>query len=248
MLDNKTLIGNSGDIVYLFDTYVVKEAGKYKDKFKQQMIWMENCQHPNFIKIKPISVHSYKMEKYQTWFDKICNQSLSKSIEQLEKLLEIISSFDGKISQINVNSYLSKLEARTGYKYSGNFFAETKWGFVHGDLTVSNILYDNDFILIDPRGTDEQDYYDYGKLMQSFHMKYESYIYNDWNSKYVKFCNSAEEIMRSRYDNNLLDFYLAVHLLGAVPFFIMNNRNELANIFLIKGHELFNKLGIKYSK
>ena len=247
MSDN-ILIGNSGDKVYLHKDFVIKEAGVYPEKFKQQMEWLQDCSHPNFIKIKPMAEFSYKMKKYPTWFNLISNQSLNTSLNQLEKLITIINTFDGYGKNINVRSYLDKLELRTGYKYDGNFNGASQWGFVHGDLTISNILYDKDFIFIDPRGTEEQDYYDFGKLMQSFVMKYEAHIYNNWNDKYVKFCNEAEKVMYEWYDSYLLKFYLAVHLLGAVPFFELNERYELANFFLKKGHMLFDELEIKYEK
>ena len=50
MHNSKLLIGNSGDKVYLHENYVIKEAGVYPEKFKQQMEWLQNCDHPNFIK------------------------------------------------------------------------------------------------------------------------------------------------------------------------------------------------------
>lgn len=248
MHTSKVLIGNSGDRVYLHDDKVVKEAGVYPIKFKQQMDWLTNCTHPNFIKIKPISETSFEMDRYPTWYEKICNQPLIKSIDQLDKLIHIVNDFDGYGADVNTRSYLDKLESRTGYKYDGKFDAVSKWGFVHGDLTVSNILYDKDFVFIDPRGTEEQNYYDYGKLMQSFVMKYEAHIYNERNRKYLKFCKEAEVIMYEWYDEYQLKFFLAVHLLGAVPFFELNERYELAGMFLKKGHELFNELEIKYIK
>ena len=49
-------------------------------------------------------------------------------------------------------------------------------------------------------------------------------------------------------DEYQLKFFLAVHLLGAVPFFELNERYELAGSFLKKGHKLFDELEIKYSK
>ena len=55
MHTGKILVGNSGDKVYLQDNLVIKEAGHYPEKFKQQMDWLLNCNHPNFIKINPIS-------------------------------------------------------------------------------------------------------------------------------------------------------------------------------------------------
>lgn len=248
MHTGKVLIGNSGDRVYLHDDKVVKEAGVYPIKFKQQMDWLTNCTHPNFIKIRPLSDTSFEMDKYPTWYDKICNQPLIKSIDQLDKLIHIVNDFDGYGADVDTRSYLDKLEGRTGYKYDGKFDAVSKWGFVHGDLTVSNILYDKDFVFIDPRGTEEQNYYDHGKLMQSFTMKYESHIYNERNRKYIKFCREAEKIMYEWYDEYQLKFFLAVHLLGAVPFFELNERYELAGMFLKKGHELFDELEIKYTK
>lgn len=248
MHPGEILIGNSGDKVYLKDDYVIKEAGVYPEKFKQQMDWLVNCDHPNFIKVNPISDTSFKMKRYPTWYDQICNQPLVKSLDQLNDLIQIINGFDGYGADINTRAYLDKLEGRTGYKYEGNLDAASKWGFVHGDLTVSNILYDKDFIFIDPRGTEEQDYYDFGKLMQSFTMEYEAHIYNNQSSKYSKFCKEAEKIMYEWYDDHLLKFYLAVHLLGAVPFFELNERYELAGMFLKKGHELFDELEIKYTK
>lgn len=248
MHNSKLLVGNSGDKVYLHDSYVIKEAGVYPEKFKQQMEWLQNCNHPNFIKIEPIGMTSYKMKKYPTWYDKITSQTTNESLDQLNKLISIVNGFDGYGKDVDTRSYLDKLELRTGYKYDGKFDAASQWGFVHGDLTISNILYDNDFIFIDPRGTEEQDYYDFGKLMQSFVMKYEAHIYNNWNDQYVKFCNEAEKIMYEWYDPYLLKFYLAVHLLGAVPFFELNERYELAGSFLKKGHEIFDELEIKYTK
>ena len=191
MHTGKVLVGNSGDRVYLHDNKVVKEAGVYPIKFKQQMDWLANCTHPNFIKIRPLSDTSFEMDKYPTWYDKICEQPLIKSIDQLDDLIHIVNDFDGYGTDVDTRSYLDKLEGRTGYTYEGNLDASSGWGFVHGDLTVSNILYDNDFIFIDPRGTEEQNYYDYGKLMQSFVMKYEAHIYNERNSKYLKFCREA---------------------------------------------------------
>ncbi len=248
MYNSKLLIGNSGDKVYLHDDCVIKEAGVYPEKFKQQMEWLQNCDHPNFIKIEPLGTYSYKMKKYPTWYDKIVSQTTNESLTQLHELISIVNGFDGFGKDVNTRSYLDKLEMRTGYKYDGNFNAISSWGFVHGDLTISNILYDDGFIFIDPRGTEEQDYYDFGKLMQSFVMKYEAHIYNNWNDKYIKFCEHAEQIMYEWYDPYLLKFYLAVHLLGAVPFFELNERYELASSFLKKGHELFDELEIKYTK
>lgn len=248
MSSDKILIGNSGDKVYLYDNIVIKEVGAYPLKFKQQMDWLLACQHPNFIKIEKLSDYVYQMKKYPTWYDVICDQSLKKSIKQLEDLLLIIKNFEGYGKDVDTKSYFDKLESRTGYKYSGNFSAISKWGFVHGDLTVSNILYDLDFIFVDPRGTEEQDYYDYGKLMQSFTMKYEAHIYNKFDSNFLKFCETAESLMYELYDEYLLKFYLAVHLLGAVPFFELNKRFTLSKLFLEKGHSLFDELEIKHIK
>ncbi len=248
MHSSKILVGNSGDKVYLHHDHVIKEAGVYPDKFKQQMEWLQHCNHPNFIKIKQINDTSYEMKKIPTWYDKIISQTTNESLTQLHELISIVNTFSGSPKNIDTRSYLDKLEERTGYKYDGTFNATSNWGFVHGDLTISNILYDTDFVFIDPRGTEEQDYYDFGKLMQSFVMKYEAHIYNDWNDKYVNFCEHAEKIMYEWYDPYLLKFYLAVHLLGAVPFFKLNKRNELANLFLEKGHNLFDELEIKYTK
>ncbi len=248
MHTRKILVGNSGDKVILENNVVLKSAGVYPEKFKQQMDWLLNCNHPNFIDIKPTSEISYEMKRYPTWFDKIKQQSLGTSMDQLESLINIINNFDGYGADVNTREYLDKLEMRTGYKYEGNINAVSSWGFVHGDLTISNILHDKDFIFIDPRGTEEQDYYDYGKLMQSFTMKYEGHIYNNMDPNYVKFCDEAEKLMYEYHDEYLLKFYLAVHLLGAVPFFELNERYEMASTFLKKGHELFDELEIKYSK
>ena len=115
-------------------------------------------------------------------------------------------------------------------------------------VDAEGISYHDDFVFIDPRGTEEQDFYDYGKLMQSFVLEYESHIYNERNSNYIQFCKAASDLMYERYNKSLLNFYLAVHLLGAVPFFEMNSRVELAKLFLDRGHKLFDELGIKYKK
>ena len=248
MYSDKMLVGNSGDKVYLCDDKVIKEAGVHLDKFKQQMQWLSDCDHPNFIKVKRIEDGLFEMKRYPTWYEKICTQSLDESLQQLHNLIGIVNNFDTKPSDVKTRSYLDKLETRTGFKYEGSLDASSAWGFVHGDLTISNILLSDDFIFIDPRGTEEQDYYDYGKLMQSFVMKYESHIYNERNPKYINFCNEAEKVMYEWYDEYQLKFFLAVHLLGAVPFFEMNERYELASIFLKKGHEIFDELEIKYSK
>tara|TARA_R110000803_G_scaffold63179_1_gene123745 strand:- start:335 stop:1081 length:747 start_codon:yes stop_codon:yes gene_type:complete len=248
MHNSKILIGNSGDKVFLQGNKVIKEAGHYPEKFKQQMDFLLCCDHPNFIDIKPISETSYEMKRFPTWYDKILEQPLVKSFNQLEDLIGIIGRFDNIGANVKTGDYFDKLQLRTGYTYEGKFDATSSWGFVHGDLTVSNMLYDKDFLFIDPRGTEEQDYYDYGKLMQSFVMEYESHIYNNPSKKYSKFCKGAEEIMYEWCDEYQLKFFLAVHLLGAVPFFELNERYELAGRFLTKGHELFDELEIKYTK
>ena len=248
MYNSKILIGNSGDKVFLQGNKVIKEAGHYPEKFKQQMDFLMCCDHPNFIEIKPLSETSFEMKRFPTWYDKILEQPLTSSFDQLEDLISIIGKFDNIGSNVKTQSYFDKLQLRTGYTYEGKFDATSSWGFVHGDLTVSNILHDNDFLFIDPRGTEEQDYYDYGKLMQSFVMEHESHIYNNPNKKYSTFCKGAEKIMYEWCDEYQLKFFLAVHLLGAVPFFELNERYELAGTFLKKGHELFDELEIKYTK
>lgn len=248
MYNGKLLIGNSGDKVYVHDDLVIKTAGHHKDKFKEQVDFLLTCNHPNFIKIKKINDEEYHMKRYPTFYDFICNNKLDDSIDLLLELLNIVDSFKGTKSMVKTRTYLDKLEKRTGYKYEGEFNAQSFYGFVHGDLTISNILYDNGFIFIDPRGTQEQNYYDYGKLMQSFTMNYEAHIYNEWNTSYLEFCKRAEEIMYERYDSAQLKFFLAVHLLGAVPFFELNKRYDMAKLFLQKGHLLIGELGIKYTR
>lgn len=247
MKDNKKfLTGNSGDVVYVDSGYVVKKAGLYPDKFEQQMNWLYECEHPNFIKIVPIDNNTYVMLKYPTWYSLILKQSIKTSLSQLNELLDIVDNFEGEACDVKTDVYLSKLSQRTGYTYTGKFDATSKWGFVHGDLTVGNCLYKEKMILIDPRGTYEQDYYDYGKLMQSFVMKYEMLLSGKHSNKYDNFCNAAKNLMYERYDRYQLDFFLAVHLLGAVPFLKDNNRLCLADLFLEKGHEIFKQLDIKY--
>ena len=54
-----------------------------------------------------------------------------------------------------------------------------------------------------------------------------------------------KKVMYEWCDEYQLKFFLAVHLLGAVPFFELNERYELAGSFLKKGHELFDELEIK---
>ena len=93
MSDSKILIGNSGDRVYLHEDHVIKEAGVYPEKFKQQMDWLINCPHPNFIKIDSIGELSYRMKKFPTWYDQICDQPITKSVSQLEDLIQIINKF-----------------------------------------------------------------------------------------------------------------------------------------------------------
>ena len=224
MHNSKILIGNSGDKVFLEGNKVIKEAGHYPEKFKQQMEFLMCCDHPNFIDVKPLSETSYEMKRYPTWYDKILQQPLTNSLDQLENLISIIGKFDSIGSDVKTQDYFDKLQLRTGYTYEGTFDATSAWGFVHGDLTVSNILHHKDFLFIDPRGTEEQNYYDYGKLMQSFVMEYESHIYNNPNKKYSKFCKEAEKVMYEWCDEYQLKFFLAVHLLGAVPFFELSER------------------------
>ena len=54
MHNSKILIGNSGDKVFLQGNKVIKEAGYYPEKFKQQMDFLLCTDHPNFIDIKPL--------------------------------------------------------------------------------------------------------------------------------------------------------------------------------------------------
>ena len=77
MHNSKILVGNSGDKVFLQGNKVIKEAGYYPEKFKQQMDFLMCCDHPNFIEVKPLSETSYQMERFSTWYDKILTQPLT---------------------------------------------------------------------------------------------------------------------------------------------------------------------------
>ena len=114
MHNNKILVGNSGDKVFLQGNKVIKEAGHYPEKFKQQMDFLMSCDHPNFIDVKPLSETSYEMKRFPTWYDKILTQPLLTSFNQLESLISIVGKFDSVGSNVKTESYLEKLQLRTG--------------------------------------------------------------------------------------------------------------------------------------
>jgi hypothetical protein len=242
--------GNSGSKFISIGNFVIKSTGFNKTSWKNQTQFLKNCKHPNFIKV--IKIGNFIIMRYipQTYTDYIINSPIDKCISSFENLLNIINNFDGKFENIDLNRYLSKLEKRVSYKFNTNISIPMKWGFNHGDLTFSNILYKNDdFVFIDPRGLNESIYYDYGKLLQSLVMKYENLLEPEiypltlLENKY----NILKDILYKNFDDFLLNFYLAVHLIGAYPFLKQNNR-EYTNIFLEKGLKMFKELGIEYIK
>ena len=78
MHNSKILVGNSGDKVFLQGNKVIKEAGHYPEKFKQQMEFLMCCDHPNFIEVKPLSETSYQMERFDM---KYSRTSINKANE-----------------------------------------------------------------------------------------------------------------------------------------------------------------------
>ena len=250
----KKFIGNSGEIVKLYKNKAIKYIGTQSpDKFYLQQKFLHDCKHPNFIKISNIKwMQSYEMPYYKkSYLDFILKNDDKTNIKKFKELLDIVLKYGiCKGHNTVFKNYFDKLEKRVPYKFDLNgckFDLYNLENFVHGDLTISNILLDDEdnFVFIDTRGTLESIYYDWGKLMQSFVMKYESLLHgvNYDLSIYDKFV----EIMFEELDHDHLYFYLAVHLLGAVPFFRKNNRSY-TDLFLEKGLEIFDMLGIKYEK
>lgn len=248
---SRILQGNSSDVVLkLNDDEVIKICGDDFERFNIQKNFLLNTSNEKFIKVKDINRNCYTMKYYPLSFTDYIFNDESFMDMFLKLLKETKLMHEKNCGKVEYDSYIIKLEGRVGTKFTKNYAPKNfanYWGFVHGDLTFSNILIDeyNDFVFIDPRGTEEANYYDYGKIMQSLYMYYEIRINNKYNTSYMKSkYDRMASYMFGNYDEELLLFYLGVHLLGAVPF-LTSKRRTYASDFLDSGLQIFNKLGIK---
>lgn len=244
----KQMIGNSGEIVTLYNNEVKKEVGTQDpEKFFLQQKFL-NLNHLNFVPIRVTEwKKSYVMPYYKSsYFDYILSHSREENIKKFRELIEIIAKYSEPKGNktVKIRDYLDKLETRVPYTFThiNEVITETEITFVHGDLTISNIMMEDDnFVFIDPRGTQESVYYDFGKLMQSFYMEYENLLNDEQQD--LSIYEDFIKILHQETDYNTLMFYLAVHLIGAVPFFKKKNR-PYTDSFLNTGLDIFRELGI----
>ena len=236
----KTLIGNSGEIVTVQGMNVTKERGtNSREKFMEQMMLLSKG-HKYFI---PITVKEYGESYIMPYISETFYDNLS--IKEVDNLLDICDNYRTTEYDkgMTVEHYLDIINERvfmledTELVNSG--FTITPFrSFVHGDLTVSNILYDDGPVFIDPKGTKEHFLYDAGKLLQSFEMDYEYLL-----SGSAKYPSEYKNAIYDRYDRDELRFFLAVHLLRAVPYFKKNNRSY-TDLFYDTGLKIMSELGI----
>lgn len=240
------LIWNSWEIVEKIWNKVIK-TWKWEAFNNQLSFLLQN--NDDFIKIKKINDEKYEMDFIKTrYIDFIKNNNLEDNIKKFNELIYKILNYSKENNwKNNIKKYIDKLEQRTWIKFSN--YEHIKlindiW-FVHWDLTVSNIMINdnNEIVFIDPKWTNESTYYDWWKLLQSFCMNYENVIEN--NNDKIPVYNDFKNILYEKFDEKLLDFYLAVHLIWAYPFFKSKNRPYTID-FLKKWLDLFTKLWIKY--
>lgn len=248
--------GNSGDSVILSGDFVIKVSSvKNHTAFKRQMDFLLNKPHQSFISVEKINDNCYIMPYiHRTFFNFILDNKndIEKCEHKFKELLQLVTSYSKTNDKsVEIKSYLDKLEGRVEYIFDASkstLNISDSFGFVHGDLTFSNVLLDDNdnFVLIDPRGSEEHTFYDFGKLAQSVKSYYELELYELNSDDVLKKIYNRLSIVLDDYvgDKELLNFYHAVHLIGAFPFFKANNR-PYADAFLQQGFNIFNTLNIK---
>lgn len=245
----RKLKGYSNSAVYEHEGRVYKRGTD--EAFHRQKIFLLENQGGMMIDVKEEDENCYSMPFIKTsLLDYMVDQSVSvqKKMETFNGLLKWIESRSDFVATVPLDTYLEKLESRVPIIFHRTGRTEKlRCGKVHGDLTIGNILWDNRIIFIDPRGTSEALYYDFGKLNQSLTMEYE--IYNLRSAEQVQDARQIYRLMKKvldeATDTGLLKFFTMVHLIGAVPFIKKTNESK-ARLFLDKGLEIADSLGLEY--
>jgi hypothetical protein len=247
----RKLKGFSNSTVYEHNGRVYKRGDDVA--FRRQMKYMLQGTHSATLRFPPAEWEDegcYSIPYYErTYLDYLndVNIPFLDKVESFEALLEKVNNQQTTRESVLIDNYLRKLETRVPVTFHNtNGVWDLHYGEVHGDLTLANILIDNDneFVFIDPRGTQEVLLYDFAKLKQSTHMLFEKHAFADF-SKMKHLYEELDSVLTDKCEPRQLNFFLMVHLLGAVPFIRKRDKN-LANQFFREGLKLADLLNLKY--
>ena len=189
----------------------------------------QNGKH-GYIPIRIETDNCYSMPYIPTSFIEVLD------LKKFDKLLDWVKDNQLYEDEVKLDPYLEKVEERLGDIVipPTDIKSLIAVGRTHGDLTLENIRWDKDFVFIDPKGNQPMpSYYDYSKIAQSLLvLGKESYM---------------KDLSRRVEDPWLLDFFLAIHLLGAVRF-IEKRDPVLADRFYKHGLQYLNVLEIEYEQ
>ncbi len=191
-------------------------------------------------------------ETIKNYLDKKVFANLSKitSASPLKQVLDGSSIIINTKEYKNLSVFMDKL---TDAEFWINIFADDYYSDIHGDLTVENIIYSEEYpkkyYLIDPNGGNIHDSpeLDYAKLMQSLHGSYEflMHTYDVTVSKnnitflmsrslaYDRLYKRYREYLRAKLGEKRLKsiyFHEIIHWLRLMPYKI-NNDSSRAPMF-----------------
>ena len=241
------LIGNSRDKVYMKGGRVFKES---KDaSIMHQMNFLLENKDSFFIKIQKEIGFAYSMPYYKTFVEWATVQPDWVIVDKFAEMVAVVSGMESEIVKMDWEKYQLKVQDRFGLYIDipeRLFGIDVKKGMFHGDFTLSNVLMNgDDFIFIDPRGTVEYDLFDYGKMMMSADLSYESLLYGKGIRKQVRL--SMSKLLQMKADEDAVNLMYAMHLFSVVPFLFELHR-PYVELFLARGYDIIDNLGLTYEK
>jgi hypothetical protein len=190
--------------------YVLKECGNARE----QCEWFGHANRVGLVEgirlpyVELVNAESYKIEYIRGY-----SATMLTSVQDFARLVKLVEHWGCQPSVTGANwlSYLVRLEKHVRVSNSPEMEAalslvcrcELPGSFNHGDLTLENVLVEDDgaMVLIDPNfesGLFQSWLLDYGKLLQSVHSDYHRLFNSSPGSDPQPLLNYLREYLQSR--------------------------------------------------